>query len=56
MSAVCQRCKRDMMGVDSCTGYTLNIEGTEYFRVKFGSEKGLFSPQITGCLRKCALS
>jgi len=41
MSAVCQRCKRDMMGVDSCTGYALNIEGMEYFRVKFGSEKGL---------------
>jgi hypothetical protein len=28
-----------MLGADSCTGYSLYIEGLEYFRVKFGGEK-----------------
>ncbi len=48
---VCQRCKGDT-AAESCTGYSLNIEGAEYFRVRFGSERGRLH-LIGGRCRDC---
>ena len=56
MSTFCPRCKLDMIWADSCTGYSLDIEGTEYTRLGFGGEKGGSQQEIAKRCGDCNVS